>query len=134
MILYNSIDDLAHEFYLDSQCLDGVVMIGDYDIIIDVANYLLKDTDDCMLHFADITDDLEDYDHEYCLSLGGDGEIWIEKAYNQCVRQYLDFIDGKVYVYGNVSQKCLDHIEHPCKFMLIEDSQIWENIMHVLDR
>lgn len=87
----------------DNENFYGVSVVGHYDVIVDVLNYLIKNTCFELYDISLCPSEINGYDDEYILSIDSDGLLWCEEAkYND---RYLGTEKEVIFVHSDVNSK-----------------------------
>lgn len=108
-MLFENIEDLIDEtleiFDLNEESEDfcGVSIVAHYNIIVDVLNYLVKNTSFEIYDISLAPSEVNGYYDEYILSLDPNGMIWCEEAKYE--DRYLETEKEVIFVHSDVNSK-----------------------------
>ena len=80
----------------------GVSVIAHYEVMIDLINELVKNTDFSLINISIEDPEMDGYDREWVVTIDPDGYIWCEKVYRSGHGGYLYCDEDIVFVHEDV--------------------------------
>lgn len=114
--LFEDINDLTRKvaWLVNVMCDTSVTIIGTYDELHPILNYIVKNTD-FELYDVDFTEPmLTNYYKEYGITLDSDKNIYVEKVFNtrEDEAEVPIFFDNIVFAYKDVDKRILEQNEN----------------------
>lgn len=110
-INFKSLDDFGNKLlkeydYHSKEEFYSIGIVAHYNIMIDVLNWLVKNSNLSLYDVSISPSDSNGYYDEYLMIIDSEGYIWIEQAKNE-KNEYLTFQNNIIFVHSDVSSKFL---------------------------
>lgn len=121
----------AYESIRSYDDFTGVAVVGHYDVIVNIMNWLVYETAFRLYNINLETPESNNYNDEWLLTVDNDGAIWCQKAkYDD---KYLHTYEDIVFVHSDVNSKFVVENKENCKMVEFSISDYYKEFSDEFD-
>lgn len=121
----------AYESIRSHNDFTGVAVVGHYDVIVNIMNWLVEETTFRLYDINLETPESNNYNDEWLLSVDNDGAIWCQKA--KYDNKYLHTYEDVVFVHSDVNSKFVVENKENCKMVEFSISDYYKEFSDEFD-